>query len=52
MSSRFRLTEKRICRIGDSHVFHYFFRGEDASVSVVLEERSESEHLALEGDEI
>ena len=51
MSGRYRLRETRICRIGDSHVFHYFFRGEDTSVSVVLEERVESEHLALEGDE-
>jgi len=48
----YRLTEKRICRIGDAHVFHYFFQGENAGVSVVLEERSEQEHLALEGNEI
>ena len=47
----YHLIERRICRIGGSPVFHYFFQGENTGVSVVLEERSEQEHLALEGNE-
>ena len=47
----YHLIERRICRIGGSSVFHYFFQGENTGVSVVLEERSEQGHLALEGNE-
>ena len=48
----YHLAERRICLIGDSQVFHYFFEGENRGVSLVLEERSDQEHLALEGDEV
>ena len=51
MGDRYRLIETRICRIGDFQVFHYFFQGDNRSVSVVLEERSDPQHLALNGDE-
>ena len=51
MGNSYRLLETRFCRVGEVDLIHYVFVGQGGQISVILEGRSNLEHLALRGNE-
>jgi hypothetical protein len=51
MGDSYRLLETRLCRVGEVEIVHYVFEGRGGQISVILEGKSNLEHLALQGNE-
>lgn len=51
MGESYQLVAIRLCRVGEVSLIHYVFEGEGRSMSLILEEKSSLQHLALQGDE-
>jgi anti-sigma factor RsiW len=51
MGESYQLVAIRLCRVGEVALIHYVFEGEGRSMSLLLEEKSNLQHLALQGDE-
>jgi hypothetical protein len=51
MGDSYRLLETRLCRVGEVEIIHYVFEGQGGQISVILEGKSNLEHLALQGNE-
>lgn len=51
MGGSYRLLETRFCQVGKVEIVHYVFEGQGGQISVILEGKSNLEHLALQGNE-
>ncbi|MFQ5929535.1 MAG: anti-sigma factor family protein [Acidobacteriota bacterium] len=46
----YQLIETRLCEVGDVHFVHYAFEGRGRRMSLILEEKSNHQHLVVRGD--